>query len=409
MEIVELVAGLTLGLLALVALALASLLATQTWLAPRRPKPSRSAETPRPRIAVLMPAHDEAQGIARVIEPVVAELAPGDRLLVVADNCSDSTAEVARAAGAEVVERTDPTRRGKGFALDFGVKHLALSPPDVVVILDADCFLRPGSLELIGRQSAAQERPVQALYLMHAPAGAGIGVRIAAFAWVLKNQVRPLGFRRLGLPCQLMGTGMAFPWSVLRDAPLATGQIVEDLELGLELAARGAPPLFAPDALVESEFPVAAAGVASQRQRWEHGHLDVIRTLAPRLITRALRERRLGALALALDLCVPPLASFVLFLAAVWVAATGFWLLSSASPWASSSSLRSAQALPFLFATGAGLLLTSSVLRAWWSFGRHIVSLRELLGVPGYVLGKLPVYVGVLRKRRLDWVRTRRD
>jgi glycosyltransferase involved in cell wall biosynthesis len=124
----------------------------------------------RPSIAVLMPAHDEATGIAPVIAAVKASLRQNDRLLVVADNCSDDTADVAARAGAEVVERFDTSRRGKGYALDFGVRHLATRPPEIVVIVDADCLVEGDAFDRLANQCAATGRPAQALYLMHAPA-----------------------------------------------------------------------------------------------------------------------------------------------------------------------------------------------------------------------------------------------
>src|SRR3954468_13749647 len=84
-------------------------------LLPRRR--AAAADGPRPRCAVLVPAHDEEAGIARTLGDLLPQLGPGDRLVVVADNCADGTAAVARGAGAEVLERTDPDHRGKGYAL----------------------------------------------------------------------------------------------------------------------------------------------------------------------------------------------------------------------------------------------------------------------------------------------------
>ena len=152
----------------------------------------------RPRTAVLVPAHDEAAGIAASLATIVPQLAPGDRLVVVADNCSDDTARVAAAAGAEAIRRDDPERRGKGYALDFGVRHLAADAPGVVVIVDADCVLHPGSLGRIATTCVASGRPVQALYLMRSPPGAPLSTRISEFAWAVRNLVRPLGALRLG-------------------------------------------------------------------------------------------------------------------------------------------------------------------------------------------------------------------
>ena len=115
-----------------------------------------SLSSPRPRLAVLMPAHNESAGIVPAIDAVNKQLRPGDRLLVVADNCADDTARVAAAAGAQVAERTDPLRRGKGYALDFGVRRLAADPPEVVVIVDADCEVHPGALDRLAHSKNEQ-------------------------------------------------------------------------------------------------------------------------------------------------------------------------------------------------------------------------------------------------------------
>ena len=195
---------------------------------------------------------------------------------MIADNCSDDTAAVAAAAGAQVIERHDPQQRGKGFALDFGVRQLSQRPPQVLIIVDADCEVASGCIQRLASLCAARGRPIQGRYRMNLPAAAGALRRIAQFAWLVRNEVRPRGLARVGLPCQLMGSGMAFPWHMVAGGRLASGHLVEDLKLGLELAQAGSAPLFCPDALVSSVFPASAAGVASQRRRWEHGHLSVL-------------------------------------------------------------------------------------------------------------------------------------
>jgi cellulose synthase/poly-beta-1,6-N-acetylglucosamine synthase-like glycosyltransferase len=154
------VAGILSGVLAVPAgvLAVESLAA----LTPSRRR-SPGSDAPRPRMAILVPAHDEDAGIARTVTALRSELGPGDRLLVIADNCSDGTAERAREAGAEVVERSDRSRRGKGFALSFGAKVLAENPPDVVVVMDADCRVERGTLEMLARTAHVTGNPVQAV------------------------------------------------------------------------------------------------------------------------------------------------------------------------------------------------------------------------------------------------------
>src|ERR1700691_1457686 len=123
----------------------------------------------RRRIAVLVPAHNESKGMLGTLEDIKAQLHSGHRLLVVADNCTDDTAAVAKVAGAEVTERHDPGRIGKGYALDWGLQHLRIDPPEIVIFIDADCRLATNTLDQLAMACAATERPTQSLYLMTAP------------------------------------------------------------------------------------------------------------------------------------------------------------------------------------------------------------------------------------------------
>ena len=175
-------------------------------------------------------------------------------------------------------------------------------------MVDADCRLADGAIDRLALTCAATGRPVQALYLMTAPENSQINHQAAEFSWRVKNWLRPLGLHALNLPCQLMGTGMAFPWDVIRPADLGSGQIVEDLKLGLDLTLAGHPPVFCPSARVTSEFASSVKGAGSQRQRWEQGHLEMILKTAPRLLTKAVTRRDLDLLAITLDLAVPPLS-----------------------------------------------------------------------------------------------------
>lgn len=362
---------------------------------PRRAKRDDAGHR-RPAVAILVPAHNEGQGIRDTLVSIAPQLIEGDRLLVVADNCTDDTAEVARKWGAEVIERTDAERRGKGYALDFGVRHLQQSPPEVVIIVDADCVVETGAVDRLARQAALRARPIQALYLMRSPVGAGLKTRVAEFAWVVKNCVRPLGFYRMGLPCQLMGTGMAFPWRLLSSAHLASGHIVEDMKLGIELAAAGAAPVFCPDALVVSYFPGSAEGSQTQRTRWEHGHMDTIVHEVPRLCLDALKHGNLDLFMLALDLSVPPLALLTLVVFALNAAATVFLLLTSYS-------------MPFYLAAAALSALVFAIGLAWLRYGRSVISLSSLLLAFVYIFWKLPLYLKFFGRRQVEWVRSKRD
>jgi cellulose synthase/poly-beta-1,6-N-acetylglucosamine synthase-like glycosyltransferase len=357
--------------------------------------------SPPPEVRLLMPAHNEADCIAEILRALLPQLDFHKRLVLVADNCTDATADIARRVAGnsdfvEVIERHNPDLRGKGYALDHGVRHLGANPPDVILVVDADCHLKPGSIETLAMLCLTTGRPVQALDLMQAPAGGSIKTRLAEFAWLVKNQVRALGYLQLGLPCQLMGTGMAFTWSQVSQAKLATGQLVEDMQLGIDLARSGMPPLFCPQALVTSVFPSAAEGLQTQRTRWEHGHLGVILTQVPRLLWQALTTGNGALLAMALDLCVPPLALLTLLTVGTLTASCATAIFGGG-------------ALPVLLAAMAITMLGLAVMLAWWNFGRGVISLKQLCHVPLYVLAKLPLYFYFLVKRQSVWVRSKRD
>jgi cellulose synthase/poly-beta-1,6-N-acetylglucosamine synthase-like glycosyltransferase len=371
-------------------------LLAQVLLATLPVRPAPQASGPRPRVAVLIPAHNEETGLLATLASLRPQLGLHDRILVVADNCTDLTAEVARRTGADVVERSHSELRGKGYALDFGVQALAASPPDVVVIVDADCIVREGAIARLASLAAQHHRPVQALYLMHTPAVGGPLKKIAEFAWIVKNKVRPLGWFRLNWPCQLMGTGMAFEWQTIRAARLATGHIVEDMKLGMDLALAGSPPMFCPDALVHSYFPTSSEGVQSQRTRWEHGHLSMITSTVPRTLLAALRRASPGLFAFGLDLCVPPLALLVLLVGGL----SGLSVLLA---------LAGGPVTPLVLGLLTGAALGAAILLAWWHHGRAVLSGKELALAVVYVAAKIPLYFRFLFDRQVAWVRSKRD
>jgi cellulose synthase/poly-beta-1,6-N-acetylglucosamine synthase-like glycosyltransferase len=357
---------------------------------------SRPCHGTRRRVAVLVPAHNESTGLLPTLTDIRRQLVRGDRLLVVADNCADDTASVASAAGAEVVERHDSAKHGKGYALDFGLRHLASDPPEIVIIIDADCRLAAETIDQLATTCTTTHRPVQALYLMTSPEESQINYQVAQFAWRVKNWLRPLGLGALKLPCQLVGTGMAFPWDVIRSTDLANGGIVEDLKLGLDLALAGYPPLFCPSACVRSQFASSVKGAGSQRKRWEQGHIGMILTTAPRLLWIAVVRRNWGLLALTLDLAVPPLSLLAILLIGMFVVAGLAVALGSSS---AALTVSTASLLTFMVAT----------FLSWMRCGRDILPPGAILSIAPYVLGKLPLYRHILSRRTdAQWIRTDR-
>jgi cellulose synthase/poly-beta-1,6-N-acetylglucosamine synthase-like glycosyltransferase len=351
----------------------------------------------RPRLAALVPAHNEVSGILTTLADIQSQLLPGDRLLVVADNCTDDTADVARGRGAEVIERHDVTRIGKGYALDKGLHHLSLDPPDIVIIIDADCRVEDGTMEQLVLTCATTGRPTQSVNVVISPTESLVNHKVAEFAGRVNRWLRPLGLSVLGLPCQLTGTGMAFPFNVLRSADLTSGSITEDLKLGLELSLAGHSPVFCPSARVTSEFPSSVKGTRSQRERWEQGHIDLILKDALRLVALAIARYNWRLLALTLDFAVPPLSllgiliggMFALTLLAV------FFGLSSG---------------PLIVITATLLEFIAAIFLAWLICGRDLLPANSILSLVTYMTGKVGLYIQILSgKADAQWERTDRN
>ena len=368
-------------------------------LAALRPEPNTRPAGPDAsrRVAVLVPAHDEEDGIGATLAALRRAMTEGDKLLVIADNCSDATASIARAAGAEVVERHDLLHRGKGFALDAGLRHLAQSPPDIVIVIDADCLPQPDALRLLAETSWSSGRPVQSLYLMQAPAGAPLGTKISEFAFMLKNRVRQRGLQRLGLPCYLTGSGMAFPWQAIKELDLADKHLAEDMKMGLQLSLAGNPPQFCEQAVVLSVFPETTAGLKTQRGRWMKGHISLIATALRALPTAVLRGDVTAALA-TVATAIPPLTLFVLLLGlllALSLVVSVFVEAGSAAVLLSLFNLTLALAVTFV---------------AWLKFGQELLPPRSAARAVWLILARLiaaPIYFIGLRST--SWMRTDRS
>ena len=345
---------------------------------------------------IVVPAHNEAAIIERTLLELKAATGRRMRILVVADNCSDNTADCARRASAEVIERTAADRRGKGYALAFAAEALESSPPDVFVVLDADCSIDRESLQSLVNAAATSERPCQAVNLLRPDRSAPPLVQISGFAFMVKNLIRQRGLERLSGRVHLTGTGMALPFPLLSTSLLASGDIVEDLALGLEMSARGHPPRLISNALVLSGAS-AANDTLVQRRRWEGGFLATSLRRAPRIIGKAVFRREWRLLLAGLDLLVPPLALLALIDVAALALVTGMVAALGAS-WA-----------PVVLAAMVVFTAGALVFAAWLFCGREFVSLGVLAGIPLYVAWKVPLYLSLARRGApRDWLRTRR-
>ena len=359
------------------------------------PEPDTPDEEPT-RAVVLVPAHDEERGIAATLRSLRSDLGPRMSILVVADNCSDATAAVARAEGARVVERTDPERRGKGYALTFGMEALAEDPPDVVIVVDADCRVEPGTLGRLASTARRYGRPAQADYVLERSDETPLSA-ISAFAFLVRNRTRARGLSRLGLPCCLTGSGMGFPWVLFRQAAPTGSHLVEDLVIGLDLAIQGGSPIYVGTARVTSALPCAESGHLNQRLRWETGRLKTVPSALPRLIRASLAQRRADLLGLAADLLVPPMALHTGLCVAGGI--SGLVVGALGGGWLGAAAY-----------LGEAALIGGGVAAAWIRDGRATMPPRMALRIPGYMAWKLGIYARILRRGPENrWVRTERE
>jgi 1,2-diacylglycerol 3-beta-glucosyltransferase len=366
-----------------------------TALSGRRPAPAPGSGI---RFTVVVPAHNEELGIAATVDSLFAQ--DYDRsnvvVLVVADNCSDSTAAVARRAGATVTERNDSTRRGKGYALEHAFALVLRDDwSDAVVVIDADTTVSRNMLSAFAARIAAGAVAVQADYQV-ANAEVNWRTRLMKIAFTAFHEVRSRGRALLGVSSGLRGNGMCFTRSTLLAVPHDAFSVVEDLEYGIRLGRSGIIVQYAAEAVVLAEMPSESKQAASQRQRWEGGRASIRRSHGPRLVTDAVRSRNKVLLDLAADVYVPPLGQ----LAAATVAG------AVVSGVATGGKGRSPQL--FLLALGA---IGAHVARGWQLSGTGVRGLMDLARAPWLVAWKLisrrqGASTGSKSGQPAEWVRT---
>lgn len=346
------------------------------------------------RMAVVIPAHDEEAGIAATVRAVLACGYPSGSLgvWVVADNCSDRTADKAREAGAVAVERRDPSDPGKGQALDWFLRTNpgVLRWAQGVAFLDADTIPGPGFLdEASASLSAEGVLAVQGYYGVLNPSESW-RTGLMASALALAHHLRPAGRERLGGTAGLKGNGMAFRPDLLERAGWPAKGVVEDLEFSLDLLEEGVTVAYNPRAVALAEMAATASQAASQRRRWEGGRFALAARRIPRLLmaSRAPIPARLDA---AMDLATPPLAVLALELLALW----------AASPFAAP-----AQAGVFPAALCVLALVVASALL---QRGEPPSVWLRLLAAPAYVVWKLWLYAAMAVTKGAGWTRTTRS
>jgi cellulose synthase/poly-beta-1,6-N-acetylglucosamine synthase-like glycosyltransferase len=354
------------------------------------PPPSRRSR----RFALLVPAHDEAAVIERLVASLRALTYPMDAydVLVVADNCSDATATLARAAGAMVHERRDLALRGKGHALRWLLDRVrAAGAYDAYIVFDADSVVAPDFLSRMDARLAAGSVVIQSHYaVLNADAAPAAALRAAALASL--HYLRPLGRSALGLSCGLKGNGMCFEAKTLDRVGWNSVGLAEDVEMHLALIRNGIRVDFAPEAIVRAEMPESFAAARSQNMRWEAGRLAAIRHEVIPLLRHGIARRDMVVIDAAIEQLIPPLSLAVT--AAGASAAAG---LVAGSPLVAGLGLFALCGL--VMHVVAGLIATSAPRTTYLALAR----------APLYVVWKATLYVRALAAPAgQPWLRTKR-
>ena len=361
---------------------------------------TESTGEPRSGVVVLVPAHNEADLIGRCITSLVRQDYPRSllRLVVIVDNCTDRTAELAQAAGAEVLIRTDHRERGKGRALRWAMDILMArdEATDAFVIVDADSVAHPRLLRELVQQFEQGSSVVQADYSVLCDSDSS-RVKLRAVAFLLCHRVRFSGRAVLHMPCGLVGNGMLISREVVNAHPWSAFTSAEDLEYTLTLRQAGIKPTYARAASVAGPAPATARGAQIQRARWEGGRIHIARKAIPTIFGQIARDRRLSNLDVAVDLMVPPLGVLAIGVLGCGAALVALCAANLMTPFALT---------PVAFALSAlvgfvGLGLGAARAPAWMY--------RSLILAPVFLAEKLWGTGRVIRNRKAnDWIRTER-
>ncbi len=357
-------------------------------------KPANPSAPPL-RIAMVIPAHNEQMQIAPTVEMARRMDYPRAcfQIFVIADNCDDDTAAYARMAGATVMERQNPDQRGKGQALDwFFRRHPAiLDRFDAVAVIDADTL---ADVKFLRELSASLSVPgVQIVQGFYGGDNARDSWRAALDCAALNvfNHLRAAGRRHVGGSAGLKGNGMAFRSAILKYYGWPAHSKVEDLEFTTTLLLDGIVVDYNPDAIVQAEMAITRSQADSQRQRWEGGRWQAVKALSPKLLHALLRRPCMAIFDGLMELLIAPLA--ILALGLILLGLLTWALLPPALPVVG---LAFAAIVCYVL---AGQIQRRAPLHVW----------IYLFGAPVFVLGKVPMYLNILRgKTNAGWVRTRR-
>ena len=261
------------------------------------------------KFVVLVPAHNEASVIGQTVNRILGMQYKQELfdVIVIADNCDDSTAKIARESGAECFEREDRIAIGKGFALGWYFRNVLTEDKsyDAAIVFDADSQPSVNFLEIMSANLQRGYRVVQGQHIISNP-NENVYTRLADIGMRLTNRLRNRARNNLGLSCRLMGDAMCLRRSVLETYPWDSSSLVEDREYGIQMIKHGVHIKFEPEAKSYGEAAAGLTEAQSQRIRWSGGVVSLRRNNALSLLSIGVRNRDFSALDRAIELVLPP-------------------------------------------------------------------------------------------------------
>ena len=235
---------------------------------------------PESRFLVLVPAHNEEKVIGDMIRNLQAMDYPAELydFYIIADNCTDSTAEVARSLGAHVLvhEKENPDApTGKPIALKAALEALGdyAARYDLLMIFDADNLIDTNMFREVNSQFLDKGRPDLIQCYLGAKNKSGAVAWFYYTSYTVTNRFFQLAKHRLGLNCSVGGTGYAITTSYLKErGGWTTSSLTEDIEIQVEATLDGRRILWNHNTRVYDEKPTSFRASVRQKTRWAQGH-----------------------------------------------------------------------------------------------------------------------------------------
>jgi len=349
------------------------------------------------KFVVIIPAHNEELFIGRVLASLKGQTYPKElfRIIVVADNCTDKTAEIAVINNCEVLERENSKDRGKGYAIRYAIDKTFDDNCDAVFILDADSFLDTDGLMNLNQHIVNSDKIIQCNNAVANPEDSWFS-QLMDVSRTISNEIAEPAKEKLGLSSHLMGNGMCFHREIIKKYNWNAFTVGEDWEYYTKIINEGNRVAFAQDVRVYHQESTSLKQAIPQRMRWSSGRFAILWRYGLKLFFRGVFERNLLIFDASLPLILPnPSLAINLTTIGFFSSLILYFLPGNQTVFLMYSCLMLFQFIIFM----AGVFYTRNKLRSFLS----------IFIAPVFLIWKMIIdilsLIGVGRKK---WIRTKR-